>query len=357
MVRGLHAGLARHLLARIDTESAFFEMSYDALRAVGGLPERMADSAMRADLLRKAADEERFVRANDIEALYFAGSDYPTRLTECADGPTMLYKLGNADLESRHVVGIVGTRNATSYGVDTATKIVSELNDRLDSLVIVSGLAYGIDVAAHKAALSCNVPTVAVSAHPLNSIYPADHRGVAVKMIEAGGALVSEYPTSSVVHRNNFLERNRIIAGLCDVVIVVESDIKGGAMVTAHIAADYDREVYAVPGRLCDTRSRGCNFLIAKNRAAIYTDVDDLVESMGWHADKVAGQQKEMTFDLSPEEQTIIDYLVNNPGATQSEIMLATKISPSRLKDTLFNMEMCDMVMCMAGGKYTALTT
>lgn len=357
MVPNLTSDLAGQLIDRLGGEEAYFNYTHEQLRAVAQLPERMTSSAMRAKLLNDAAKEQKFICSKSIEALYFRDSGYPTRLLECQDGPVMLYKIGDADFESRHIVGIVGTRHATSYGIEATTRIVRDLSDKLGDLIIISGLAYGIDVAAHKAALDCGVPTVAVTAHPLNTIYPADHRGVAVQMIKAGGALVTEYPTSSIVHRVNFLARNRIVAGLSDVLIVVESDFKGGAMVTAGLAGDYNRDVYAVPGRVVDRYSRGCNSLIARNKAKIFIDADDIIASMGWEPKETEGQQKELPLVNSPEEQAVIEYLVANPGARQPEIMVATGIPIGRLKDIMFNMEIDDKILNTAGGKYMALTT
>lgn len=356
-IRQLHADTARQLLARIGTEERFFTASQQQLHSIANLPHRITDTQYRQTLLDNAAAEERFIKSNDIAPLYFNDEDYPTRLTQCNDAPVMLYKLGKADMDCRHCVAIVGTRHATPYGLNATARIVQELSQKLDGLLIISGLAYGIDVAAHKAALDAGVPTVAVCAHPLNTIYPADHRGVAVSMLERGGALVSEYPTCSIVHRANFLERNRIVAGLCDALIIVESDLKGGAMVTAKLAAEYDREVFALPGRMTDTYSRGCNALIAASRAHIFTDTDSMIETMNWSSRPAQGTQMELPLELSPAEQSVIDFLVANPGATINELIISTGLPMGQLKDVLFGLEMDDRIMSIAGGKYTAIPT
>ncbi len=357
MVRNINSELAGQLLARVGEEAALFSMSPSELAAIGRLPDSLLAPEYRADLMRRAEIEERFVLANDVECHYLNDYNYPSRLANCEDGPVMLYRLGTTDLEAKHVVAIVGTRHATPYGVDITTRIVRDLAERLDDLVIVSGLAYGIDVAAHKAALDANVPTVAVVAHPLNTIYPADHRGVAVQMLRQGGAIVTEYSTTDQVHRANFLARNRIVAGLSDCTIVVESDTRGGSLVTASLAGEYNREVFAVPGRLTDRYSRGCLDLIAGNRAHIYTGADDLIAEMGWTKRSEPGEQMTLAVELSTEEEKIVDYLTQNPASRINDIMLATDIPTGRLKDLLFNMEMKDLVLSMAGGKYSAIAT
>lgn len=355
MIRGLNAGLASRIIDRIGSETAYFDMPIDRLRSMGNIPERLISDDLRRQARNNARIEHDFVKTHSIKAMYFSDPDYPSRLRECSDAPTLLYQLGPCNLEARHTVGIVGTRHATPYGMDVTRRIVLDLADRIDDLVVLSGLAYGIDIAAHRAALEANVPTVAVSAYPLNSVYPAEHRSDAVRIIQAGGAMLSEYPTSSIVHRNNFLERNRIVAGLSDLLIIVESDSKGGAMVTARLAFEYNREVVAVPGRATDRYSRGCNALIGSERAHIYTDIDNLLKLMDWLPTKTPGVQMELALETTPEQQSILDVLNGRPGLTVTEIVARTGLGASRVKDILFDLEMNDLVMGIAGGKYTAL--
>lgn len=356
MMRGLNSNLASQVVERVGSEASFFEMPIEQLRGMN-LPDRLINDDARRQARQNAAHEYGFVTANSIQTMYFADDNYPERLRQCTDGPSLLYQLGKCNLDVRHTIGIVGTRHATTYGIDTARRIVLDLAERIDDLIIISGLAYGIDVAAHRAALEADVPTVSVSAHPLNSVYPAEHRSDAVRIINSGGAMISEYPTTSIVHRNNFLERNRIVAGLSDALIIVESDIKGGAMTTAKLAFEYNREVFAVPGRTIDRYSRGCNDLIAQERAHIFTNVDDMIKIMGWKASKKPGVQMELPLSLSDDEKRIIEALNNRPASTVTEIVAATGLTPGRIKDLLFDLEMNDMVMGMAGGKYSAITT
>lgn len=356
LVRNMNSGLAKQLLTRLGSEDVFFSMSESELAALCRLPEPVRNAAYRDTLLKMADKELRFIVANEIKTLYFDTPQYPERLNNCNDGPVMLYKLGEANLDARHVVAIVGTRNATPHGLEITRRLVRDISERLEDVVIVSGLAYGIDVAAHKAALEFGLPTVAVTAHPLNTIYPADHRGVAVNILKEGGAILTEYSTSHEVHRANFLARNRIIAGMSDVTIVVESDLKGGSLVTAGLAMEYDREVFAVPGRLTDKYSKGTNNLIASDKARIYTSIEDFMSEMGWAAKSEEGEQLILKLELNEHEQQVFDYLIQNPAKRLNDIMLATGLHAAQLKEILFNLEMKDIVMSMAGGKYSALT-
>lgn len=355
MIRGLNSGLATQIIDRVGSETAYFDMPIDRLRSLNNIPERLKSDDIRQEVRNLAHIEYDFINTHSIKAMYFTDPEYPSRLRECSDGPALLYQLGSCNLEARHTVGIVGTRHATPYGMDITRRIVLDLADRIDELVIVSGLAYGIDIAAHRAALESNIPTVAVSAYPLNSVYPAEHRTDAVRIIQAGGAMVSEYPTSSIVHRNNFLERNRIVAGLSDLLIIVESDSKGGAMVTARLAFEYNREVVAVPGRATDRYSRGCNALIGSERARIYTGVDDILKLMDWLPTKSPGVQLELALETTPEQQIVLNTLNGRQGLTVTEIVAETGLPAARIKDILFDLEMNDMIMGIAGGKYTAI--
>lgn len=356
MLKNINASLASQLLAKLGSEESFFTMSASELASLCRLDAELCHDFYRRELLERAKAEERFVMSHDIDTMYFDGEYYPTRLANCSDAPAMLYMLGQTNLEAAHIVSIVGTRHATPHGIETTNRIVGELAQKIDDLVIVSGLAYGIDIAAHKAAIANNIPTIAVMANPLNTIYPSEHRGVAVQMLRNGGALISEYSTSDAIYRLNFLARNRIVAGLSDATIVVESDIKGGSLFTANVAARYNREVFAVPGRITDKYSRGAIGLIASNKAHIFSTTDNFIEEMGWDSvSAVPEPALPLEINLTQNEQRVYDYLVTHPGSRVSEIMLNTNIPSATLKDLLFEMEMKDLIMSMAGGLYSAL--
>lgn len=355
LIKNINIGLARTLGEHGITEDNIANASAAQLSALTCIPVKAAAGLGLDKVIDKAAQEHVFVCANSIQPVWYKDSVYPTRMLNFDDAPVLLYKLGDADLNARHVISIVGTRHATPYGIEATNRIVRELSERLDDLVIVSGLAYGIDVAAHKAALDCGVPTVAVSAVPLNTVYPADHRGVAVRIVREGGAIITEYPTLSDVHKSNFLERNRIIAAMADATIVVESDAKGGSLATARMASDYNREVFAVPGRLSDRYSKGTLRLIATERARIFTDAEDMIEFMGWQSVAQPGEQMSLELELTEDEQKVYDYLMAHPASRVNEIMLGTSLPTGKLKDLLFTMELRELVMAVAGNRYTAI--
>lgn len=351
-VKGINLSTARTLLGRIGTPENYFTLGTASLAAATGLDSKITDAAYRNSLLDKAADEKRFVESKNISTYFCTDNGYPRRLQDCDDAPALLYGIGPCNLDSLHSVAIVGTRHATPYGIDFVNHLVAGLASSLDSLIIISGLAYGIDVAAHRAALDNNVPTVAVVAHGLNTIYPADHRSVAAKIVSQGGSIVTEYSSQDGIHKGNFLARNRIVAGLADVVIVVESDMRGGAMTTARIASAYSREVMAVPGRTTDTYSRGANALIADCTAQIVRSADDVIMAMNWTATPKAETQTELRFEMSSEQQTVADYIISHPDHTVNDICVGLSMPYSRLSALLFEMEMSDLIITLPGGRY-----
>ncbi|MCM1067900.1 MAG: DNA-processing protein DprA [Muribaculaceae bacterium] len=349
---------ARRFEGRGITPEEFFTLGADTLGAItNGLRSDYFDSRRRAEVLDTARQEYGFVCANSIHAIYHTDAAYPQRLAECGDAPAMLYATGHPEAAAApHSVAIVGTRHCTHYGADFTRRLVADLAEALDGLLVVSGLAYGIDIAAHRAAIDAGVPTAAILAHGLNTIYPADHRSDAMRIVREGGFLATEYLSTDRIHRGNFLARNRLIAALADVTVVVESDIKGGAMATARLAAAYDREVMALPGRINDTYSRGCNELIATNAAALIRDASDLIELMRWTTRPQPGSQQEMHFDTPERFIPILDYVREHPGATANELCARLDIPFSRLSPILFEMEIEDYILALPGGRYDIST-
>ncbi|MDO4318987.1 MAG: DNA-processing protein DprA [Bacteroidales bacterium] len=314
---------------------------------------RLLQTALPAMTEPRAIAEADFVARNGIRVLVRGSERYPRRLESCADSPRVLYSLGACSLDAEHTVGIVGTRRATASGLEFTRRLVEDLAGCIDNLVVVSGLAYGIDVAAHRAALAAGVPTVAVVAHGLNMIYPADHRQTASRMIAQGGAIVTEYPSDTVVHRSNFLARNRIVAGLCDVLVVAESASHGGALVTARHAASYGRTVCAAPARWNEPSAQGCNALIAARKAELITSADDLIKVMGWKGRADAPVMPAFDFDgLAPEVRVIVDHLRANPRDTFDDMARALSLTARDLGARLMEMEMDDMVTSLPGGLY-----
>jgi DNA processing protein len=358
MIRGVNITTAAQLLAKVGSEENFFTATDNSLKALTLLHNNVTERSYRDSVLDKAVTERAFTDSANIERCYFNDEDnYPQRLAECNDAPAMLYKLGRANLDSKHTIAIVGTRHATAYGIDFTTRLVESLSESLDDLLIVSGLAYGIDVAAHKAALKFGIPTVGVMAQPLNTIYPADHRAIAAKMINEGGALVTEYCTSDAVHKGNFLARNRIIAGLCDATIVVESDLRGGAMATARIANAYNRDVFAVPGRVIDKYSHGCNQLIANQTANLLTCADDIIEVMGWHTKPKVGEQQQLALEIPQDQAEVLELIKAHPDYTVNDMVVKLGKNYAQLSDLLFQLEMADMVISLPGGRYTCVNS
>lgn len=352
-LKGVKVSIARELLARVGSEENFFTATDGALTAVIGRRSKIVDRAYRDSVLEGARREADFVMSNNVRAVYFTDPAYPRRLAECDDAPVMVYGLGGCDLNESRWVGIVGTRHATRYGCEITRRIVAELTERLPQPpVIVSGLAFGIDIAAHKAALEAGAPTVAVLAHGLKTIYPAVHRTHAASIVRSGGMLLTDYRSDSPIHRGNFLARNRIVAGMCDALVVVESAVKGGAIVTARLAAGYSREVMAVPGRVGDTYSGGCNALIARNIAALVEDAGDIIDLMDWPVKATESVQLDLFDELSPEEQAVVDLLTDRGDLTLSRLSALLDMPVARLMSLLVDMEFKSLVMSVPGGTY-----
>lgn len=357
MIPQLNNSTASILMEKIGTPEDFFEMPEIRLRNALGPQFKYCDCTSRQTLLDRAREELRFVEDNNIRVFFCGDRDYPRRLRVCDDAPVCLYLLGDVDIEAQHVISVVGTRNATTYGIETTRRLVHDLAAKLPSTLIISGLAYGIDVAAHRTALTAGVPTLGIVAHGLDTIYPADHRDVAARMVRGSGGIVSEYPSRTRIHRSNFLARNRIVAGLCDAIIVVESDIKGGALSTARIASLYGRTVFAVPGRINDIYSRGTNRLISNDTARILTDADSLISTMGWTpiSDNSAEESPRLFSVLPTEQQQILDFISENPSATVNDICSALGLTFPQAQDLLFRMEMADIIVSVPGGRFAKI--
>lgn len=311
------------------------------------------------DMISRAETELEFDMNHGIVPLCFNDRNYPKRLAECADAPLVLYYKGNADLNQRRIISIVGTRRCTQYGRDMTARLIKRMRELLPKTLIVSGLAYGIDIEAHRNALACDFETVGVLAHGLDTIYPNAHRDTAIKMIENGG-LLSEFITMTNADKRNFVQRNRIVAGMCDACVIVESAAKGGGLITTTMARDYNRDVFAVPGAVGQQYSEGCNLLIKDNVASLITSADDLVDAMGWNEDmemvRKAGKgiERELFPELTQEEQIIVDRLAMHDLQIN---MLAsqTGLTIQKLSALLFGLEMKGVVKALAGGTYHLL--
>lgn len=305
---------------------------------------------------RAAAAEADFVGRHGIDIYSRAEGTLPARLAECPDAPTALFGMGRCRLDGPRNVAVVGTRRATAAGVAFCRRFVADLAERCPEAVIVSGLAYGIDIAAHRAALDAGIGTVAVVAHGLDTIYPAEHRDVARRMVAGGtGAIVTEYPSEARVHRSNFLARNRIVAGLSSAVVVVESASHGGALYTARLAGRYGRDLFAVPGRWSDTASAGCNSLIASGSARLITSADELMTHMRWSAATTAAPAPPPALDFTALEGTaraIVDYLRLHPDHTQADLVSSLGLPAGEVSARLTELEMDDVLSILPGGRF-----
>ncbi|MDY4498498.1 MAG: DNA-processing protein DprA [Prevotella sp.] len=309
------------------------------------------------DAIAYAKNEMEFCQKNNISILCYGDNDYPQRLNECPDAPVVLYYKGNANLNCHHVINIIGTRHCTNYGSDVICRFISDLKKLCPEVLIVSGLAYGVDINAHKYALDNGFNTVGVLAHGLDTLYPSMHRETATKMIEQGG-LLTEYMSNTRIDKQNFIRRNRIVAGISDACILVESAKHGGGLITARISQDYGRDVFAVPGRTSDHYSQGCNSLIHDNQASLLLSAEDFVLSMGWENDKILEEAKSRGIELSlfpeltDEQQAIANTLEKFGDLQLNILMIKTGFTIGKLNQLLFEMEMNGIVRPMAGGNY-----
>jgi DNA processing protein len=305
------------------------------------------------DALKRAAVEMEFMQKGGIRALCLNDVDYPQRLTECDDAPLVLFYKGTADLNQARVIDIVGTRHCTTYGQDLIHRFVSDLKRLMPDVLIVSGLAYGIDICAHRNALENGFETVGVLAHGLDQIYPPRHRETAIEMIRQGG-LLTEYMSQTEALPNNFRQRNRIVAGMSDATILVESAYKGGGLITCRIAQEYGRDVFAFPGSVGLPASEGCNKIIRSNMAALITSAADFLESMGWQttASRPDAVERQLFPDLTADEQRIVALLQQTNDLHLNMLSVRSNIAIGQLTALLFSLEMKGIVKPLAGGTY-----
>ena len=354
-LQGMGVDLARKLLDVVGSEERFFTMSERELRELTRGRSKIYRDDYRRERLQRAEQEEAFVCEHNISATYFTDESYPHRLREAPDAPAMIYTLGNCNLENAHIVSVVGTRHATQYGIRFCDTLIGDLAQRLPDLVVVSGLAYGIDIAAHRAALKHGVPTVAVLPRGLNRIYPSAHRNDAIAIVKQGGMLLTDYTSQDEVHKANFLARNRIVAALSDCTVIVESAGAGGALVTASLAMSYNRDVMAVPGRCGDEYSQGCNKLIATNKAALITCADDLLAAMRWEAAGKVPQQLEIFPQLTKEQQAVVDVIRDHGEIHINALADALQLPVYKLMSVLVELDCQNIIATLPGCRYALI--
>lgn len=353
LVPGIGYANGKKLVAYCGGAEAVFCEKKDALTKVSGITDSIVQSLDSKEIMLRAEQEMKFIEKNGIKPLFYLDQEYPKRLQHCHDSPLMLYYKGNADLNAEKVVGVVGTRNITDYGRYITEQIVEGLST--NNVLIVSGLAYGVDAASHTAALKYDLATVGVLAHGMHTVYPAEHKNLASKMLEKGG-LLTEFLSGTKPEKVYFPQRNRIVAGMVDCLVVVESALKGGAMITAELANSYDREVFAVPGKIGDLYSEGCNHLIRTNKANLVTSAVDIMYTMRWDIDtKVVAKQMRLFRDFSEEEKQIMDVFEDKNIVHLDDIIVGTELSPSKIASVLLSLEFDGVLTALPGKRYQKL--
>ena len=354
LVPGIGDVNGKKLVAYCGGAEAVFREKKKSLSKIPGIGEKTVDSILSQDVLSRAERELDFADKHGMRILYYLNSDYPRRLQHCYDSPMVLYCSGYTDLNVAKIIGVVGTRNVTDYGKLMTDKVISDLV--ADEVLVVSGLAYGVDTCAHYASVKYGLKTAAVLAHGLHTIYPPVNRNLARKILDEGGCLLTEQISGTEPDRENFPKRNRIVAGMIDCLIVVESAAKGGALITAEIANTYDRDVFAFPGKIGDVYSEGCNKLIKENKANIMTDVEDLRYIMRWNEDKkVVAKQMRMFRNFSEDEQKVMDVFGNDNVIYLDKIITETTLSPTKIASILLSLEFDGVLTALPGKRYQKL--
>jgi DNA processing protein len=353
LLPGIGSISAKKLIAYTGSVEAVFREKKTALLKIPGIGDQLADVVVHQNVLGKAEQEIEYIERNHIRYHFYLDEGYPVRLKNCEDGPVLLFYKGDVQFNELKVVSIVGTRSATDYGRQCCNDLVDHLKSRRHDVLVVSGLAYGIDICAHRAALRNGFDTAAVLGHGLGMVYPSVHKATAGEICKHG-ALVSEFISDAQPERNNFIRRNRLIAGLADVTIVVESALKGGALITADIAVSYNRDVLAFPGRNNDPYSQGCNWLIKTNKAALIERVEDLEYALGWNSPFNVPEPKQISMfvEVTEEERKIMNILQKDGQLPIDLLSIKAEMPGSKVSALLLNLEFAGLVRSMPGKIY-----
>jgi DNA processing protein len=356
-IPGIGAQTMKMLLAHFGSASGIFSIPKKQLQTIHGVGTITAQNIHTAKKFAMAKAEEELKRLErfGIEIVFFQDATYPKRLKEIPDAPMVLYKKGAVNLNARRILAVVGSRNATAYGSKVVQEAIGALKNR--DVLVVSGLAYGIDVMAHRACLQFDIPTVGVVGHGLHMIYPSLHKATAEQMLERGG-LLTEFTTQASFDRNNFPARNRVVAGMSDATLVVEAAIKGGALITAQFANDYNRDVLAVPGRIDDPYSQGCNNLLQKHMAHAYTGPQAMLALLGWDTDeeeRPRAVQTQLFVEFTPDEAEIAEVLRGEEKLHVESICIRSGMPVSRVLTLLMGMELKGGVRSLPGKVYALI--
>ena len=357
LIPNIGAVQAKILLQHYEPAEIFKAKRTD-LERIEGIGGFKANSIKSFTDFKTVEAEIAFIEKYNIRPLFITDPEYPKRLLNCYDSPTLLYFKGNADLNASKIIAVIGTRNHTDYGRQLTEKLIDELAEL--PITVISGLAYGIDAIAHKSSLKNNLPTIGVLAHGLDQVYPLQNAAMAKDMIKQNGGLLTEFRSDTTPDKHNFPTRNRIVAGMSDATIVIETGIKGGSMITAELANGYNKDVFAFPGKVTDSKSAGCNYLIKNNKAVLLTEAKELVEIMGWEEEiprfardkQNVKKQKELFIELSPEEKKIINILREKESAHIDEINLQSGLSSSGVAAAILSLELQNVVVSLPGKPY-----
>jgi DNA processing protein len=344
---------AKILVQAFGSAEKIFKAKQQLLEKTEGIGEVRAKAIKSFKDFSKAEEEIKFIEKYKITPLFLTDKHYPQRLLNCYDSPTVLFYKGSADLNASRIVAIIGTRNNSDYGKQQTEKIIKELSSQ--NVLIVSGMAFGIDAIAHKASVKNNLPTVGVLAHGLDQMYPPEHSNLAKDMLKHGGGLLTEFSSKTKPDKHNFPTRNRIVAGMSDAVVVIESGEKGGSLITAELANGYNKDVFALPGKITDNKSAGCNFLIRNNKAMLLTDAEEIIEIMGWEEKSQKSKtktQKELFIELSKEEKIIVDILREKETLSIDEINFRSSLTSSAVAAAILNLELQGVVSSLPGKIY-----
>lgn len=351
LIPGIGDITAKKLIAYCGGVEGVFNEKKVHLEKIPGIGSAIAGLITTSDVFERAEEELKFIEKHKIDTVFFTEKAYPNRLKNCDDSPVLLYYKGNFDFNAPKFLSVVGTRKITDYGKEICEQIIEDLAS--ENVIIISGLAYGVDICAHKAALKNKMKTAAVLGHGLDRIYPALHRETAKEILE-NGALITDYLSGTNPDRENFPKRNRIVAGMTDAVLVVESSTKGGSLITAEIANSYNRDVFAIPGRVKDKYSEGCNWLISRNKAALVTSAKEIMYMMGWESktETKKNVQKQLFIELTAEEKILADILSAKGQTNIDTLTFDSKMSMSKVAATLLNLEFAGVVSSLPGKVY-----
>ncbi len=352
LIPGLGPVNAKNIIAHLGSVEKLFTCSKKELIAIPGIAEKSATQIIKNRHIEDRVYKEiEFIKKNKIKTLFYTDTEYPFFLKQCNDAPLLLYFKGNINFSGRKLISVVGTRKASAYGKDLCKEIIKELAEREHNPIIVSGLAYGVDICAHNAALDNGLETIAILGHGLNRLYPPQHRKKAIDIIQ-NGALITEFMSDAEFKRQNFLQRNRIIAGISQATIIIESARKGGSLTTAEYANSYNREVFALPGRIGDKYSEGCNYLIKTHRAVLLQSADDIEYLLNWEKPNRKTQQKEIFITLSKEEEKILSALKYGETTTIDKICRKTQMPVFSVSATLLDLEFKNLIRALPGKIY-----